>query len=159
MHNIYLSHRIIDSFPLISKWKITRLKPIFSKGPIARANKTGFSYYDFYLNIRGKLTIVRRYTLFSVWLRTDWNPADINRFQSHTRKVLQLPSVKSTGFADLFNSLTPNSCSLSCDNCFVDFSDAVCNKINLLVWKVYFNLGKSIFPQTLYLRLKYNMVH
>ncbi len=27
--NSYLSHRIIDSFPRISKWKFIRLKPVF----------------------------------------------------------------------------------------------------------------------------------
>ncbi len=43
--NIYLSHRIIDSFPRISKGKILRLKRtsfVSREGPKARADKTGF---------------------------------------------------------------------------------------------------------------------
>ena len=39
-----------------------------------------------HLYIRRKQDIIRYNTFFSVWLRTSSNPADINRFQSHTPK-------------------------------------------------------------------------
>ncbi len=42
---MYLLHRIIDSFPRISKWNIIRLKPVFG------ANKTGINLYDLYFDI------------------------------------------------------------------------------------------------------------
>ena len=49
--NIYFSHRIIDSFPQILKWKIIRLKPVFvsPEEPKARAYKTGINFRIFIL--------------------------------------------------------------------------------------------------------------
>ena len=70
--NSHTSHRIIDnSIMRIWKWKIIRLKT----GLLAPKNPW-------------KLSVIRCYTWFSVWLRTDFNPADINRFRSHIEKKI-----------------------------------------------------------------------
>ena len=44
-YNNYLSHRIKDNFPRIVKVKIIRLIPVL--------------FYDFYFNVRGKLSEIR----------------------------------------------------------------------------------------------------
>ncbi len=49
----------------------------------ANSKKLKERAYDFNFNIRGKLTVLRNLTFFSVWLRTDTNAADIDRFRSH----------------------------------------------------------------------------
>ena len=82
----FLSHRIIDSFLRILKWEIIRLTPV-----LVRANKTGrYKFYVFlYINIRGKLSVIRILCrIFSVWLRTGSDPADINRVWSHTENFI-----------------------------------------------------------------------
>ena len=66
MDNSYLKHSIINSFPRIYKSTIIRLKPIF----IFVEN---WIQYDVIHN-------------FSVWLRADSNPTDINGFLSNTGK-------------------------------------------------------------------------
>ena len=50
------------------------------EGPKARANKTGINFRIFIL--------IFVENCFSVWLRTDSNPADSNRFRIHTGKYL-----------------------------------------------------------------------
>ena len=50
--------------------------------PKARANKTGFNIMIVHFYIRRELDIIRYDTyFFSVWLRTCYNSADINRFR------------------------------------------------------------------------------
>ena len=56
-----------------------RIKPNLTK-------LVGINFFIFYFNIRGKLDIIR--FMISVWLRAGYNPADINRFRSHTGKYM-----------------------------------------------------------------------
>ena len=51
--------------------------------PKAWANKSGFNYLILHFYIRGKLDIYETIHDFLVWLKTGFNPADINLFRSH----------------------------------------------------------------------------
>ena len=46
------------------------------------------SLIRFYFNIHGKMSVIRFYNDFSVWLKTGSNPADINWFRSHTENLI-----------------------------------------------------------------------
>ena len=72
--NSYIAHRIIDSFPRISGF-------VSSERPNATTNKTGINIMSFHFITPRKLSTIRD---FSVWLKTGSNPADNNRFQSHS---------------------------------------------------------------------------
>ena len=53
----------------------------------------------FHFNIRRKVSVIRCDTcFFSVWLRTGSNPADINRFRSHTGKLIIFRVYPSVGY-------------------------------------------------------------
>ena len=62
--------------------KIFKIDPEGSKD---RANKTGIKLIIFILIFEESLYDAKRN--FSLWLRTDSNPPDINRFQSDTGKL------------------------------------------------------------------------
>ena len=47
-------------------------------------NKTGINFMIFILIYIKNLSVIRCFTCFSMLLRTGSNPADINRFESHT---------------------------------------------------------------------------
>ena len=83
----YLSHRIIDSFPRISKCKI-KTSFVIPSGPKSWANKSDINFMIFILISVENCLKYDAIHDFSVRLRTDSNPADINRFQSHTRIFL-----------------------------------------------------------------------
>ena len=51
---------------------------------MGRDKKNWHKIYNFYFNICEKLSLIDAVRDFSVWLITGSNPADINRFQSHT---------------------------------------------------------------------------
>ena len=55
----------------------------------AESNKTGFDFMILF-NIRENCLQYDMLHEFSVWLRTSCNPADINRFWSHTEKNISI---------------------------------------------------------------------
>ena len=61
----------------------------YNKGNIFGQLRANNQFYDFYFNIRRKLSVIQRNYSFSVWLRTGSYSADINRFRSHTGKFLR----------------------------------------------------------------------
>ena len=69
--------------------------------------------YDFYINIRAKLSLIRCYTIFPLWLRTGSNPADINRFRIHTGKAFYYELIKN------WPSVTPWFFLSNCLNLFI----------------------------------------
>ena len=65
----------------LKNWKI-KTSIVSPERTKARANKTVINFMIFIL------IIVQNCHDFSVWLRNGSNPPDINRFWSHTRKVI-----------------------------------------------------------------------
>ncbi len=61
-----------------------KIKNRFVSPEEARANKTGINFMIFILISIETCLLLDAIHYFSVWLRTGSNPADSNRFQSHT---------------------------------------------------------------------------
>ena len=87
VRNSYLSHRIIDSFPQILKWKIIRLKLAYRFRRQELTKMISILLFLFWYSWKIVCNTML-YMIFLVWLRTGSNPAGINRFRSHTGKTL-----------------------------------------------------------------------
>ena len=77
---------IIDSFPRILKRKIIKLIPVLLDPRGQRPRLTGIDIMTFILLFVENCLKYDTIHEFSVWLRTGFNPADINWFLSHTGK-------------------------------------------------------------------------
>ena len=102
--NIYLSHRMIHSFPRYHdenyKIKTSFVSPEGPK-PKAQADKTCTIDFKIFISTFVKCLQYDVMHDFSVWLRTGSNLADMNSFRSHTGNYF----IKSTTANQLYNNL------------------------------------------------------
>ena len=86
-----LSHRIIDSFARILKWKrIEKTSFVRPKGPKVRTTKTGNNFMIFIFLFKENCDAMHEFP------GNGSNPADINWFRSHTRNSI-IPYIKVIG--------------------------------------------------------------
>ena len=69
---------------------------VIPERPMSRLTKQLLLSWLF--NNLGKLSVIRCYTWFSTWITTGSNPADINRFRSHTETEHWIISSRVTFF-------------------------------------------------------------
>ena len=70
-----------------------KIKIYMLKSSFVSPERPYFNFMIFHLNIPRKLSVNDGVHYLSVWLGTDSNSPDINRFQSHTGKCLPLYTV------------------------------------------------------------------